>query len=435
MKLKSRLTALAVSSLVATSAWATNGYAPHGIGQKSKGMGGVGIALVQDTVGAGMNPAGMVLLGGRVDVGLEIFRPIRDAEIVDNMFFGGPGSTLSLDGSDKKIFFVPEVGYNYMINDKLSLGFSMFGNGGMNTRYADGIPLFNGSGAVTGIDLMQAFFVPTLSWKINDRHSLGIGLNLAAQFFRAQGLTNFTAASLHPNQLTDNGHDSSYGAGLRFGWIGRITDTVTLGATYQTRTYMSEFDDYKGLFAEGGDFDIPENYGVGIPVQATPKLTVAFDVMRINYSSVASVGNTGPMTNPSAFPLGADGGAGFGWEDQTVYKIGAAYEYNPEWTFRVGWNHGASPISSSETLFNILAPGVVEDHLTLGATWTLDNGQEITFSYMHAFENTVDGSGSIPPGMPPGMGGGEANICMYQDSFGVAWGAGIGWPKICHGMA
>ena len=422
MKLTKHLAALAVTSLIASNAWATNGYAPHGIGQKSKGMGGVGIALVQDTVGAGINPAGMVGLGNRFDGGLEIFRPIRDAEIVDNGFFGGPGSTLSLDGSDTKYFFVPEIGYNYMINDRLSLGFSMFGNGGMNTRYADGIPLFNMNGAVTGIDLMQAFFVPTLSWKINDRHAIGVGLNLAAQFFRAQGLTNFKAASLYPDNLTDNGHDSSYGAGLRLGWIGQITDRVTLGATYQTRTYMSEFDDYKGLFAEGGDFDIPENYGVGISFQATPKLVLAFDIMQINYSSVNSIGNTGPMTNPTAFPLGADSAAGFGWEDQTVYKLGAAYDLNPSWTLRAGWNYGSNPIPSSETLFNILAPGTVENHLTLGATWNMDNGQQLTFSYMHAFENTVDGSGSIPPGFPPGMGGGEANITMYQDSFGVAWG-------------
>jgi long-chain fatty acid transport protein len=80
------------------------------------------------------------------------------------------------------------------------------------------------------------------------------------------------------------------------------------------------------------------------------------------------------------------------------------------------------PIPESQTLFNILAPGVVEDHLTLGATWQLSPRSELTVAYMHAFENEVNGRGSIPPGPPPGFGGGEANLRMSQDSLGIAWG-------------
>jgi long-chain fatty acid transport protein len=196
---------------------------------------------------------------------------------------------------------------------------------------------------------------------------------------------------------------------------------VTLGATYQTRTYMTEFDDYSGLFAEQGDFDIPENFAVGIAVQATPKLVVAADVVRINYSEIYAINNGGPSTNPrfgtAAGLLGADGGLGFGWEDQTVYKLGVAYQYSKQLTLRAGYNHADQPIPAAETLFNMLAPATVEDHLTLGATWTLDNGSELTFSYMHAFEKKVKGSGSIPAA----FGGGEADLEMYQDSIGVAY--------------
>jgi long-chain fatty acid transport protein len=61
---------------------------------------------------------------------------------------------------------------------------------------------------------------------------------------------------------------------------------------------------------------------------------------------------------------------------------------------------------------------VVEDHVTLGGTWTLENKHELTFAYMHAFEQKVKGSGSIPGP----LGGGEANLKMSEDSFGVAYG-------------
>jgi long-chain fatty acid transport protein len=57
--------------------------------------------------------------------------------------------------------------------------------------------------------------------------------------------------------------------------------------------------------------------------------------------------------------------------------------------------------------------------VTLGATWRLASGGEVTFAYMHAFEETVKGSGSIPPGL---LGGGNANLKMYEDSFGVSYG-------------
>jgi long-chain fatty acid transport protein len=41
---------------------------------------------------------------------------------------------------------------------------------------------------------------------------------------------------------------------------------------------------------------------------------------------------------------------------------------------------------------------------------------------MHAFEESVNGSGSIPPSPPTAFGGGEANLKMYQDSLGIAYG-------------
>jgi long-chain fatty acid transport protein len=390
-------------------ALATNGYAPHGIGQISKGMGGVGVALPQDTLAGGTNPAGMVHMGNRMDLGIELFRPIRETTISGTPFDG------TYDGNGKKHFLIPEFGYNRMLNDNLSFGVSVFGTGGMNTTYKGGIPLFGSSTA--GVDLAQLFIVPSLSWKLNDAHSIGIGINLAAQKFKAFGLQNFANAppSFNPTKVTNNGNDYAFGIGARIGWMGKVSDTVTLGATYQTRTRMSEFDDYAGLFAEQGDFDIPENFALGVAVQATPKLTLAFDVMRINYSGVASIGNP-LMPNMMTGGIGSDGGAGFGWEDQTIYKIGASYAYSNKLTLRAGFNHADSPIPNSQTEFNILAPATTEDHLTLGATWKLDNGMNITASYMHAFENEIKGSGSMPNVAP----GAEADIKMYQDSIGVA---------------
>jgi len=404
--------------LATTEAFATDGYFADGYGVKSQGMGGVGIALPQDAIAAATNPAGMGLIGDRIDFGVSWFRPIRETEITGNAF---PGVNGTYNANNTKNFFIPEFGYNRQINPEITLGVSVYGNGGMNTDYKTAVPLLGNT--PPGVDLAQLFIAPTVAWKITPSNSIGISLNLAYQRFEAKGLQNFAAYSISPSNLTNNGHDNSYGGGVHIGWIGQLNDAVSFGAAYQSKTYMSKFDKYQGLFAGGGSFNIPSSYGLGVAIKATPQLTVAADVQRIDYSSVNSVGNLSLTNLFAGNALGSSNGPGFGWRDVTAIKLGASYAWNENLTLRAGYNHSTQPIRNSETLFNILAPGVVQDHLTLGATWVLPNKSELSFAYMHAFENTVNGNNSIPPGFPPsGFGGGNANLKMYQDSVGVAYG-------------
>jgi long-chain fatty acid transport protein len=409
MKLKKIAALIAIAGL-STSAFATNGYFAHGYGIKAKGMGGVGIAYGQDALAAATNPANMVLVGNRWDAGVEYFRPQRESS------FSAGGATLAkFDGNDSENYFIPEFGYNKMINNNMSLGVSVYGNGGMATDYGtiNSTPFAFGVGKA-GVDLAQLFIAPTLSYKINDKHSIGLSFKIAYQTFEAFGIQGMCGAfSSNPAKCSNKDHDGSWGWGLGIGWTGKITPTLTLGAVYQSKTSMQNFDNYKGLFAEKGSFDIPESYGLGLAWQATPQFVIAADVQQINYSKIRAIANT----NTEGGPLGANNGAGFGWDDMTVFKIGVAYDINKDWTIRAGYNHGSQPIPKSQTMFNILAPGVVEDHLTLGATWRLQNGGEVTFMYMHAFEKQVKGAGSTAT--PPV----EANIKMYQDSLGIAYGA------------
>lgn len=420
MKFRTKITAAALSMALAPAAWATNGYFSHGYGMKAKGMAGVGIALPQDALAAATNPAGMAFVGDRLDVGVDWFRPIRDSEIVPNLV---PPVTGSFNGSDQKNFLVPEFGYNKILDRNMSLGVSVYGNGGMNTNYKDGIPLFGGFPAQrAGVDLMQLFIAPTFAYKIDKNHAVGVSLNLAYQRFKAYGLQNFAFPppfnmSSSPGDVTNNGYDSSTGWGIKLGYTGNLTDAVTVGATYQSRTRMSKFSDYKGLFAEQGDFDIPENYGIGIAVKATPKLTVAADYQHISYGSIDSVSNSiNKMLTGNL--LGSDNGPGFGWRDMNVFKLGVSYAWSDKLTLRAGVSTTRQPIPKGETLFNMLAPGVVENHLTLGATWAVSPASELTVAYMHAFSKKVKGSNSIPLLGPPF----EANLKMYQDSLGIAYG-------------
>ncbi|MBS4097471.1 MAG: outer membrane protein transport protein [Sulfuricella sp.] len=420
--MKNRLpaTALAAALLAFPAAsMATNGYFSHGYGIKSKGMGGVGIALPQDTLAAASNPAGMVEVGSRLDVGVDWFHPTRGSEIRGNAY-----PDANYDGNDKQDFFIPEFGYNKMLDERTSLGITAYGNGGMNSDYkVNSFERFGATGS-SGVNLEQLFIAPTLAYKLTPSHSVGVSLNFAYQRFSAKGLGPFAMsgpgqASASPGNVTNNGTDSATGWGVRIGWLGQLTPDLAVGATYQSKTSMTKLDKYQGLFAEQGGMDIPENYGVGVAFKATPQLTVAADVVRINYSSIKSIGSGIANMTVLGNPLGAANGPGFGWTDMTVVKLGASYQFNANLTLRAGYNHGKQPIPSSETFLNILAPGVVEDHVTFGATWALDKQSEVSLSYLHAFKNTVSGSATA---IPASFGGGTANLYMSQDALGIAYG-------------
>jgi long-chain fatty acid transport protein len=202
------------------------------------------------------------------------------------------------------------------------------------------------------------------------------------------------------------------------GWTGQVTPDLTLGATWESKTKTGKFSKYSGLFADGGSFDIPENYGVGLAYKFAPVWTFAADISEIKYGSIPSVAN--PLSNLTALGnlLGSSNGPGFGWKDISVVKLGVSYDYTPELTLRAGYNHTGQPIPTDQTFFNILAPGIVQNHVSLGGTLKTSKTGELSVAYTPAFSSTVNGAGSIPAS----CGGGNANLTMSEDSLGVAYG-------------
>ncbi len=397
------------------SAHATNGYFAHGYGAQSLGIAGVAIALPQDALAIASNPAGIAQLGSRFDAGLTLFRPERSATIRGN---GVPGFNGEYSGDGKKNFWIPELGYTRAIDPKLSVGLAIYGNGGMNTRYErNPFGAIGGQGRA-GVNLEQIFVSPALAYKLDDQHTLGVALNLVHQRFSAEGLQPFAQAgtSSAPQHVTNQGTSSSSGAGIRLGWLGQLTPDWQVGASWSSKVNGS-FDRYRGLFAESGGFDIPANWGLGVAWQASPDVKIAADYQRILYSQVKSVAN--PLSRLLAGQaLGTSDGPGFGWRDINVVKLGVSWRQSQQLTLRAGYSHADQPIPSDQTLFNILAPGVVQDHLTAGFTWRIDAHGEVTGYYAHALNKEVKGQGSIPST----FGGGEADIRMKQNIFGVAYG-------------
>lgn len=458
-RFKFTVSALAMAmALPQGSAQATNGLFMPGYGLRAQGMGGVGIAYGRDSQSAGANPANIVNTGMRGDIGFSVLNAEGHAATGNgtgvaqnppNTFENSPYAFDGSADSDNKYFIMPEMGMTMPLTENLHVGMAFLPNGGGASRYQENFFSYLGitppKDAKLGIELMQLLAPISIGYKLNENHAVGASLAFAVQRFRAFGLEAFkvfdlsatagvTTITSDPEHITGQGFDYSYGAGVKLGWLGEFfDDKVTLGLVYNSRTYMTKFDKYRGLFAEQGGFDIPESYGMGVAFKPVKNFVIAADVLQVKYSDVASIGNPGPGTHPKGAQgtqalkglpshldptkeLGNDNGMGFGFNDQVVYKLGVQYGVNKKLQVRAGYNYGANPIPDDQVTFATLAPGNTEHHYSVGFTYRPNDILEVTGMYMYVPSNPQQNLSRQNVVS-------AAQIDMHQNIFGLT----LGW--------
>ncbi|MGO4913908.1 OmpP1/FadL family transporter [Pseudogemmobacter sp. W21_MBD1_M6] len=400
---------VAATVLSASGASATEGYFALGNDAVQRAQGGAGVAHSVNAMSATVNPAGIVDVGRELQLGLELFSPNRGFEATGTGFV--PATSLR---SDKPLFPIPNFSYNMPLANGDVFNISAYGNGGMNTTY----PVVSaGCGSVycggpAGVDLSQLFVSATYARKVGNL-SFGISPTLAVQAFSAEGLAAFSGVSSDAAKLTDNGRDWSHGFGLKAGMQVDLSDTLHFGLAAQTKMKMSKFKKYAGLFEDGGSFDIPASFTVGVAWDARPDLTLMADYQRIFYSGVGAIGNAG-----NAGPLGAKGGAGFGWDDIGIIKLGAEWRKSDRMTWRAGYAYSENPIGPEDVTLNIIAPGVVQHHLTVGGSYSQNQRDSFDFAVTYAVPNSVSGPEVTPAGTTPGS---SIKIDMHQVSATLGW--------------
>jgi long-chain fatty acid transport protein len=429
-------------ALAAGSASATNGYYTAGTGTKSKAQAGAGSANPEEVMALATNPAGIAFLPESIDAGLSIFSPRREYRTTASQAPGAcfaPGQCLLTIGpndidSENEYFPIPFVGMNWNLTEADHVAAAFYARGGMNTEWEGGTvtydpyfgmmpgataQTFEGTfgGGVAGVDLMQGFLNLTYARKFSDQFAAGASAIVAFQRFEARGVSRFypftktfvststpTSMGQMPSNLSGNGHDVSYGYGASVGFQWNPVEMFSFAAAYTSKMSMGKFGDYSDLFAERGSFDMPSTWTIGVALRPSDRWTLMFDLQDVSYSDVAAVSNgiEGLTEGKCQFVsveycLGGNKGAGFGWDDMTVYKFGASWRYDDTWTFRAGYSTTDQPIPNDQMTFNILAPGVMEDHFSLGFTRKHGDGNELNLSFMYAPEVLVKGPQNFDP--------------------------------------
>ncbi len=450
-------------AFAAGTASATNGYYTHGTGTKSKAQAGAGSANPEEILAMATNPSALAYVPESIDAGLSLFMPFRDYKTSPSLANGAcspQGCAYTIGPNDisskNEWFLIPSVAMNWKLTDVDFLGAAFYARGGMNTQWDGGTATYDPyfgqgkpttfpgtfGGGTAGVDLMQGFLNFTYARKLGDTISAGVSGIVAMQRFQARGVSKFapftktfvstfnpaTGSGQMPQNLSGNGHQMSYGYGGEVGFQWHPTDQIGFAAAYTTKMSMSKLTDYKDLFAEGGGFDMPATWTLGLAYKPTPAWALMFDVQGIDYSQIRAVGNGiqnlfkcpilsqdfSNFDHDVEYCLGGSRGGGFGWRDMTVYKFGGSWKYSDEWTWRAGYSYAKQPIPNNQMTFNILAPGVMEQHWTAGFTNTQSSGNELNFSFMFAPSNSVKGPQNFDPTQ-------SVEFKMYQLDFEVSY--------------
>lgn len=278
--------------VIVTPVGATNGYFSHGYGTANKALAGAGVALPGDALTVATNPAGMAFVGKRYDFGVAIFNPNREYEIIGEPTFF-PGTFGLIPGtvqSDSETFLIPHFGANWEVGPNATFGVAVYGHGGLNTDYPASTFY---AGSPTGVNLSQLFVAPVYARRFGPggNHAFGIAPLLVYQQFEAKGVGSFADFSQDPTRLSNNGNSDSLGYGFKLGYLGRFSDRFSVGVAYQSEIAADRFEEYAGLFAGDGDFNIPSSVTAGIAVGLTDRVTWVLGVQEIYYSDIESVGN------------------------------------------------------------------------------------------------------------------------------------------------
>lgn len=348
------------ATVIAGEAHATNGAQLTAYGAKAAGMAGASVAFPQDSLAAATNPAGMAEVGTRIDGDIQV------------LYAHSNTTFLSEDNKGKGtvIIPIPEFGFNYQVDDRLSLGFSTKGSG-LGFKYDDPLLPIPGLKKAKG-SFTQVVGLPTIAYRVNDQLSVGFSAALAAQRFRAQGIPTPTGG-----EIPSHSYQMAYGLGWQAGVLWKANDRVSLGAMYASKIKMSKLDGYEDdlLSTTNGSIDAPEQYALGIAVRPTDNLTLALDWQHIAWDNVASFHRL------------------FGWRSQDVYRAGASYQINKDWTVRTGVSYARRQFASDDTAANILLIGINSNAASFGVTRSFDGGGELTMAYEYDFGSTAKGTG------------------------------------------
>ncbi len=400
--MRARVLTLAIASVVCSGGAHAAGFAL--IEQNASGLGNAyagQAAVAQDASTIFFNPAGLSRLEGRqVVIAGNLIRP--SAEFSNDGSVAAPMQPMGGDGGDAGSWaLVPNFYYAMDINPDIKFGLGVNSPFGLATNYDhDWVGRFH---AVTS-DVQTVNINPALSFKLNDKVSIGAGLN--AQYITAK-LTNKVNYSGIFAQATSGamiapgiegsakveGDDWSWGYNL--GVLFSPDKETRVGINYRSKVKYTLEGDVKftrpaGLSAmqngilnaavPNGDVtakvEVPDTFSVSLFRSINPNWDFLADVTWTHWKLFEDL--TVKRANGSTLTTTPEN-----WDDNMRYSIGLSYHQDDKMTWRVGLAYDETPVSDQFRTPRI--PDESRTWLAIGGQYRMSKNAAIDFGYAHLF--------------------------------------------------
>lgn len=347
------------------------------------------------------NPAGMTRLqGGQVDANIHLIVPTFEFkdEGSTNAIGGAPSGNRDEDGSRSAV--VPTFFYTQQIDERWSVGLGLSAPYGLLTEYNnDWIGRYN---AIRS-ELVSLNFNPAVAFKVNDKFSIGFGLNaiyVDATLTNALdfGTLAFLAGvpGVTPSTRIFDGRQKlvgdDWGYGWNFGLLYEFTPRTRLGLAFRSdidttlrgevrirgNERLAAINPAFGSSQRDAkvDFTVPGTFTVGVFHEVTERWAVmagatwthwnTFDRIRVEF---------------------ADGGPDAiqpeNYHNAVRWAIGTHYKLDDKWVLRAGFEFDESPVDNNDRTPRI--PDQDRYWLAFGVGYNLSDSFQFDFAYARIF--------------------------------------------------
>jgi long-chain fatty acid transport protein len=411
--------ALAVCLAHAAPARAQYGIMLSGGGPVQRSMGGTGTATTLDSLGGIFwNPATLSgLPHNEMTFGAEFLLPYASvsSSVAANSFGAGipPIGLAGSTKSDSGAMVLPNFGWSHHIQDTdLTVGLGLISAAGLSVNYPASTtnPVLMptppvGLGVGNAYAQLQVFqIVPTASYQLTERLSIG-----ASPIINIASLTASPLFLVAPNDANKDGFYSypdgthaplEWGAGFQVGVYYSMTDDWHFGLSFKSPQWFESFrynttDELGRPILAHLNFDLPSITSIGASYTGIERWLFACDVRYLDYRNTQGFNASGYAPDGSV--------RGLGWHDQIAVAVGTQYTVTDRLSLRLGYSYDNNPEPSELAFFNLAAPTIIEHTLYCGASWNLTDCLILSFAYVHAFQNQIQGQFMLPSvGAVPG---------------------------------
>ena len=347
------------------------------------------------------NPASMSKLKGiQVSAGLHGVFPETefDGSAAYNLdYFGPPTPPLppqpgppfpNISGPSSDIDagvngYVPHFAYVQELNDRMHVGVTINVPFGLSTDYGNN---WVGRYSSTEAEILSVNLNPTLSYKVDDRITLGVGVSAIYAEFDYKNVLD-AGYSVGAPGLGDANSEidtDDYGFGWNIGLLLEPTDSTRIGIAYRSKVEINLDGDLESSVLDTSaevDADLPDTFLISAYHEVNPQWAVMADVLWTQWSRIDALDIELGNGTTNTFPLE--------WDDTYRVAVGASYKPNEKLILRGGVAYDETPIPTDRLRLTAL-PDEDRIWVTVGAGYKVTKNLSLDFGYAHLFVDDTD---------------------------------------------